>query len=166
MSEGRETITVKGAEPTPPLDRGELKARIARVLDRAMSNDRLKVDLPDGVYGEWVPDDPFEISRFKDMGFDIDREYAKSLHNVGDGSRKVADVIFMTCPREVYDIITEVRNERYYDSHGKKGDKVKAQREEKEFNTNAPLPMINESSASAATKAQIAEALNRDVKAK
>src|SRR5690242_7548495 len=46
-----------------PAQRAERKARLATILDRGFVQDRLTVELPPDVHGEWVRNDPLEIQR-------------------------------------------------------------------------------------------------------
>lgn len=108
-----------------------LKARLASILDRGMVGDRLNVELPTDTYGEWVPNDKVEIYRYQTLGFVVDKKFAsaRALHSDGtEGNSIVGDVIFMTCPKEVKELIDEIRVENY--------DKVnspKKSREEADF---------------------------------
>lgn len=116
MSQERDVINLTSKlvniRDLPPEQR---RARIATVLDRGVVGVRLSVDLPPGMYGEWVANDPESIFRMQTLGFDIDTEYAKqrALHNNGTDQSVVGDVIFMTCPQEVKDEIELVRQEKF-----------------------------------------------------
>lgn len=116
--------------------RAEIKARLAQVLDRGIVNDRLHVDLPADVHGEWVPNTKEEIYRMQTLGFDVDREYAKkrAIHNDGTDVAVIGDVIFMTCPKVVKEVIDEVRREKFEALHGVKNGK---QKEERDFENTA-----------------------------
>ena len=122
------------------LSRSEKKARIATILDRGMVGDRLNVNLPNDTYGEWVPRDNVEIYRMQSLGFEIDKEYARTraLHSDGtDGSSVVGDVIFMTCPKEVKELIEEIKRDNY--------DRVNApKRSKEEIDFEASLKKSNE----------------------
>jgi len=132
------------------LTRVEKKARIATILDRGVVGDRLNVDLPNDRYGEWVPKDNVEIYRMQALGFEIDKEYAKAraLHSDGtEGASVVGDVIFMTCHKEVKDLIEEIKRENY--------DRVNAPRRSKEeidyenlVKKTNEIPVINSSMTS------------------
>lgn len=117
--------------------RQELKAKLVTVLDRGLVIDRLHVPLPADVYGEWFPNDKVEIYRAQSMGFEIDTKYAKNraLHDDGTGDKAiVGDAIFMTCPREVKEIIEEIKREQYIAANSPKGGK---QKEERDFASQA-----------------------------
>lgn len=112
------------APPKPKLtdeEKATLKAKVTRVLERGLLADRLSVELPDGLYGEWVHDDPVEIDRMRTMGFEIDVEYAtkNALHTDGTGKAKVGDTVFMIANTEVKSVIDEARHELYERNHGK-----------------------------------------------
>jgi hypothetical protein len=117
------------APPSVKLDaeaKAALKAKVTRVLERGLLADRLTVELPDDMYGEWVYNDPVEIDRMSTMGFQIDTKYSvnSSLHGQG----KVGDTIFMVASRDVKEVIDEARSELYERTHGKYNKK-----EESEF---------------------------------
>lgn len=129
MSEAR----IKAAE------RGELKAKLAQILDRGIIQDRLQVALPPDLYGEWVRNDPLEIMRMKGLGFQIDDKYAtdRSIHSDGTSANVVGDVIFMTCDMLRHEVIEEIRHEQKLAVHMKKktksGDKNKEERDLEEI---------------------------------
>src|SRR5262245_3511703 len=139
MSKERDTLEVKtdaaiatGTPPEPTLTRDERKARLASVLDRGIVADRLKVDLPSNLHGEWVFNDPTEIFRMEALGFKIDDVHApkRALHSKGDSGSVVGDVIFMVCERETKDMIDEIRREQY----ARLNSKGPKQKEEKDYN--------------------------------
>lgn len=103
-------------------ERGELKARLAAILDRGIIQDRLHVELPEGIHGEWVRNDPLEIRRLKGLGFVIDEEYAPSraIHSDGTNSGIVGDVIHMIVPQEVKDVLDEIIHENIIRTHTKR----------------------------------------------
>ena len=142
----------------------ELEARLSRVLERGIIVDRTTVDLPEGVYGEWVCDDDPEIVRMQLMGFELDTKYAvtRSSHADGvGGTARIGDIVFMTCPQRVKDTIEKVRKRIYDRANPRKG----SQKEERDFaqsmagikETN--LPVTDESIQSAAGEAEIIAAL-------
>lgn len=148
------------------LDRAGKKARLATVLDRGMTADRLNVELPPNLYGEWIPADDNEIVRMQGMGFALDHEYApkRALHGGGTGESRVGDVVFMTCPRETKELIDEIRHEKYIETHGRPGDVVKNQREEKELAASMKgtegITGVTESSTAHANAAALREAIS------
>lgn len=142
----------------------EKRARFARVLERGFINDRLNVELPPHLHGEWVLDDPVAIDRARALGFDIDKEYAtkRGLHSSGDGAAKVGDVIFMVQSMEDHMLMEEIRQKRFEDMHGKPG--KPSQKEEREYaasvKAKAPeVPIIDESRAREARKDELEAAL-------
>jgi hypothetical protein len=141
------------------------KAKIARVLDRGFINERLEVELPPELHGEWVRDDSIEIDRMRALGFEVDKQYAtkRSLHSGGDATAKVGDVIFMVCSKEDYMLQEEVRRERFEQMHGKPGKRDK-QLEERAFEgqvkTETPeVPVIDDSHAREAEASDIRAAV-------
>lgn len=126
--------------------RADKKARMVSVLERGLVADRSTVELPDNLYGEWVPNDKIEILRMQSFGFQIDKEYARqrALHEdsslAGDGASIIADTIFMTCDRENKEIIDEVRAEQYAATHRPRGGKQKEERDLEEEVRSQGLP--------------------------
>lgn len=165
LAEAKEAEPTMGAVPNKEV----IRAKIARILERGIINERLQVLLPSDVHGEWVPDDATEITRMKDMGFEIDTQYAKNrvLHAGGDGALRTGDVVFMVCPKYVKDIIDEVKHTRYMETHfPKKNAKGKtSQGEESAFQSqvagNLDMPVIEESTTHRVTKSEIEAALAR-----
>lgn len=161
----RDVLTVGDqthVEPTPvEEDRATKKARLAKVLDRGLSADRLSVPLPSHLHGEWVPNDQTAIYEKEALGFQIDSEYApkRALHSKGGQNMSiVGDCIFMVCSKENKELIDEIRHEQYL----KLNRKGKVQKEEKDFNTQASnigLEPISEGSINEARKAELEEVL-------
>lgn len=148
--------------------RADKKARFARVLERGMVADRLAVEnLPENLYGEWVPNDKAEIFRMQVLGFKVDDKYAidRALHDKGDNQSIVGDCVFMICEREDKDIIDEIRREKFQALNGKPGAVTKAQGEEKEFTGQTRGlnigPVVEESTQRQARKADLESALAR-----
>lgn len=139
--------------------RNERKAKLVSVLDRSVAGDRLRVDLPDNVYGEWFPNDKLEIYRAEAMGFKVDEEFAckRALHDDGTGSKSiVGDVIFMTCPRETKELIDEIRKEQYEAINSPRGGR---QKEERDFANNSELPTQMKSRVDSVNVEQIRAAI-------
>jgi hypothetical protein len=166
MSEQREVEITIGSPEFNKLPKAERKARLARVLSRSTGLDHLNVELPAGVYGEWVHNDPVSIHSKRLLGFEIDTTYARqnALHSGEEGPVRVADVIFMTCPQEVYDLKREIDAENYEKFHGKNvGGNIKSQAEEVNFTgkqSEVGLPLIQESITSNVNADQLQAALN------
>jgi hypothetical protein len=125
--------------PMTPEQRAKRKAMLVQAFDRGIVHDRLFVKLPPHLHGEWARNDPLEIDRLKTLGFEIDETYAqrRGIHSDGTGAAIVGDVIFMTCPKEVKELIDEVRLEKFIAINGKPGDKRAKSKEEREFETNS-----------------------------
>lgn len=172
MSEDRkvESTVIKTPENVASVDfndlpRTEKKARLASVLERGLTSDRLNVSLPDNLYGEWCPNDQMEIARYETMGFEIDTKYApkRALHGSGSGEARVGDVVFMTTNRETHELIEEIRREQFEAQHGKPNSKI--QREEREFKAGASaegVKTITESVASTANYDALKQALSNN----
>jgi len=129
----------KIAERIKKAERGELRSKLASILDRGIVQDRLLVELPEDLHGEWVRNDPLEIRRLETLGFRIDNEYAvkRAIHSDGTSSAIVGDVIHMICPKEVKDVISEIRIERMVREHaGKRTGKSNVNKEERELLTD------------------------------
>lgn len=157
----RDVIKVgEGTETTAVETREAKKARLARVLDRGLSADRLHVDLPPHLHGEWVFNDQIAIFEKEALGFKIDTEYApkRALHSKGDGMSIVGDCVFMICSKEDKELIDEIRRDQYM----KLNRKGKTQKEESDFNSQTGklgLETISEGSVNEARKAELEEAL-------
>lgn len=120
-------------------EKGELRAKLADILSRGIVQDRLTVDLPDDLHGEWVRNDPLEIRRLESLGFKVDDTYATSraIHSDGTNSAIVGDVIHMICPKQVKEIIDEINHEAIINQHSKKKVKNKSlNTEDVEFLSN------------------------------
>ena len=143
----------KAASASDQITEGEkrkaLKARVAEVLDRGVIGDRLHVDVPAGMHGEWVHKD--DVTKKKALGFQVaPRDFApdKALHDAGDNSLRVGDVVFMTCAMETKEVIDEVKKERFNAVHApKKGGK---QKEEADFEQQ--VDVITQPSANSTVK--------------
>lgn len=164
MSKERETINVGPQDKVPTMTeeetRAQKKARLAQVLDRGIVGDRLKVDLPPGVHGEWIFNDQTEIMRMEALGFQIDTEYApkRALHSKGDGASYVGDVVFMTCPMEDKILIDEIKREQYMRLN-RKGPVQKEERDFDNLTRKEGLDTLKEGSVNEARKAEIEQAL-------
>lgn len=146
--------------------REEKKARLARIQDRGLANQRLDVELPSHLYGEWVPNDKLEIYRMQSLGFVIDDKYAvkRALHDQGDGRSVVGDAVFMVSSMEDHQLLEEIRRENYNTVNGSPNDPKSLQREEKEFaseNRRIGMPIVEESRHRRARKTELEAALKR-----
>jgi hypothetical protein len=109
-----ETIARKRIEEYMALPPDQRKARVAAVFDRGLVHDRLKVDLPPDLHGEWVRSDPFEVDRMRTLGYWLDNTYStkRAIHSDGTSANKVADVVFMVTLKDNKKLIDQVRLER------------------------------------------------------
>lgn len=127
----------------------QLEAEVATILDRGHVNVRLAVNLPENLHGEWVPKDAASIAEMEAKGFEIDKKYAagNALHSDGDGKPIVGDVVYMTCPKRLYQAVERVRARKFEEQHGTKK-KEKVTQEEKGYanEDHGPIKPINESS--------------------
>lgn len=133
------------------LDVGNIEAKVISILDRGILHDRLHVELPPGIHGEWVRNDPLEIDRLQAIGFRDGTPFVdqRILHH--DGQRgTIGDVTYMVCPQQVYDLIEKARHEKLIRDNGKPGDVGRKTREELEFEAN------NERSTSGVIKSETA----------
>ena len=136
----------KSTLPTEEL-RKEFRAKMAGVVSRGWTLDRLTVQLPDDKYGEWISDDPVAIAEAQSLGFEIDKEYAtkNKLHSNAAGEAKVGDVVFMTMPKwmkEEIDILKVAEQEKF---HGMRGKGKPAEETQYAANISKETPIINES---------------------
>lgn len=144
--------------------RADKKARFVRVLERGFTIDRMHVDLPPDLHGEWVPVD--QQDRWLVLGFEIDKTHAPKtqLHGHADGAAHIGDTIFMTCSKEDYELMQEIKHEMFIQMHGSPDDKRRlAQKEEQEFKTvvegTVGLPVIDEGVERQADRSTIKDAL-------
>lgn len=144
------------------LTKSELKARLAVILDRGLVNDRLSVDLPSDVYGEWVPNDKVEIYRYEALGFEVDRKYARAraLHNSGtEGDSIVGDVVFMTCPMAIKEVIEEIKRENYDKVNAPKKSKEETDFEAQARDRTSVTPPVVRSSTASVNEVEIKNAI-------
>lgn len=150
--------------------RAEHKSRFSRVLERGMIADRLQVDLPPSLWGEWVPRDKQSVYEKELLGFKVDTEYARkrALHDQGTGESIVGDCVFMIQDIEDHNLLEEIRRENFEAANGKPGGTARLQGEEKEFVASSRtlgLPTIEESAAKLARKAELETALRKNAEA-
>lgn len=158
------------SEPAPetkkvmtPEERAQRKARLAVLLDRGIVSDRLTVQLPPEIHGEWNRNDPLEIQRLRTLGFEVDTKYApaRALHNDGTGSAVVGDVVFMTTSRENKELIDEIRHEQFLASNSPRKAREEKQFEEKTGQgTGGMIPTFTDSVQKSVRKEEILAALN------
>lgn len=143
MSTEREINTASGLGKTFSVDDinklsdEQLTQHVASVLDRGLTEVRLKVDLPSDTHGEWVHNDPQSVYEKQLLGFSIDDKYAvkHALHtDGGSGKAVLGDVVHMICPMRLKDAVDRKRAYDYMARHGKKNaGTIKEQTEEREF---------------------------------
>jgi hypothetical protein len=156
MSAQRDEIRVVAPLPLKPTPEqvAERKRYIVTQYDRGILHDRLQVDLPDDVYGEWTRKDGFEIDAMVAKGFTRGDEYvkARALHHDG-ATPGIADVVFMVTPKWNKELLDQVRAEKYVEQYGKKGEAIK--REDRDFAAAARAagikPTLNSSESSIGT---------------
>ena len=124
----------------------EFKAKVAGVASRGFMIDRLSVQLPADMYGEWVPDDEVSIAGARALGFEIDKEFAtrNKLHTNAAGEAKIGDAVFMTIPRYQKEVLDELAEEERIRFHGIRGAKP-AEETQYAKNISKETPIINES---------------------
>lgn len=144
----------------------EQVAKVATILDRGILHDRLKVDLPPDIHGEWARNDPLEISRMQTLGFWVDNTYAtkRQIHSDGSSSNVIGDVIHMCTLKSNKEMIDKVRMEQVRRQNMSRKQK---QKEEDEFAsdvaraTGEVIPTFVESSTRTATASDVRAALAR-----
>ena len=161
MPQERDEITIGDVPLDPALIRKEKKARLASVLERGMIGDRLAVPLPSELVGQWCPNNKLDIYRMQGLGFEIDTVHAKnrSLHDGGDGAAVVGDVIFMTTPKENYELIQEVNKELMDAAHNPR--KQKEDSETTSLIDKIGMPTVNTSRTDSVSSRQIAATLTQ-----
>lgn len=117
--EQKEAFSAKVAAWGEKMKADYKKHRLARVLDRGFTIDRLTVDLPPHLWGEWIPNTPHDRARASLLGFTEDKDFAinRSLHDGGDGSATVGDVTFMVQPMWKHEALLEEKARIYYETH-------------------------------------------------
>lgn len=170
QGEKQQVIFDEHKEKMTPEQRSKRKAMLVQAFDRGIIHDRLKVDLPPHIHGEWVRNDPMEIDRLRSLGFEVDLEFAsrRNLHSDGTGAAIVGDVVHMICPKELKELIDEVRMDKFMAVNGKPGDRKAKTKEEKEFMANTvrdsggDVPAFVESETTTRfTKADVEAALSQ-----
>lgn len=161
MAERELEINLTDSTDVRAESRSDRKARLASVLERGIIADRLMVELPEGVHGEWVPNVTQEILRMQALGFQIDETYAtkRALHSDGTGKAIIGDTIFMTCSAETKQIIDEIAREKFEKIHGNPKNRGRSQAEESEYteaNRRLGIPVLNESRVNVADGNDIA----------
>lgn len=141
--------------------REQFRAKLAQVLDRTLTIDRLKVDLPEDLTGGWCATDSLSIAQWELRGYQIDTQYAtkNSLNDTADGRARIADVVHMIRPKWMKEEEDKMIQKRYVETHLR--DRRK-QKEESDFiadNARIGMPPILQSQAETVTGTQIEESL-------
>lgn len=95
--------------------RDEHKARLAQILDRGITNEKLNVEFleADGLVGCWVRENDGDIAKYHALGFEIyEDEEQKGLHGTADNRRRVGDVILMFTSIDNWNILQEINEDR------------------------------------------------------
>lgn len=118
----RETVKVVKSGQTPMTPKQALakaaeldkeKARIAEVLSMGVVTDMIRVkDARDDRRYAWVRENDGDIQKFQLLGYEVETQAGEGEHATGDDRRRVGDVILMSCARERYELIEEVRSEQ------------------------------------------------------
>lgn len=158
MAQERSVIDL--SKKNTPIDddkRKEFRAKAAKILSRVVVADRLAVDLPSDVHGEWIRDEPTAIAEAQALGFELDSTYAikNKLHTDASGKAKIGDTIFMTMPKWQKEEIDKIKQEQYNRHHGVRGSKP-AEELNYEANLSSATPVINESKTSNVSLSTIA----------
>jgi hypothetical protein len=147
-----------------PEELKEYKAKIAQVLDRSLTVDRLRVDIPGHLKSFWCSNDPLSIAQAELRGFKVDTEFAlrNGLSSSEDGKARIADVIHMVRPKWMEDEERKVIAQRYVENHltDRKLNKTQ-QKEEREFVAANELPSIVNSKAENVSGDVIEESLKK-----
>src|ERR1035437_3762599 len=115
------------------------RARVAEIYSRSVTEDRLNVQLPPDLHGEWVLNSELEIARKRGLGFVIDDQFAtaNAMHNDGTGKPVIGDVVYMITTTENKKMLDDIARDAYFEMHGSRADKEKKQKEEKDFLANS-----------------------------
>ena len=106
-------IDTKDTTVAEAMTKAQRKTKLVQVLDRGMVSDRLVVRDPDpDKHYEWCRDTEIDIDRWKSLGFEVEMDKGEGLHGKGDGRKVVGDAILMSCPRENFEVLGELKDER------------------------------------------------------
>lgn len=155
MGDSRPVIDLTKKASAPSEDEVKsFKAQVAKMVSRGVVMDRLTIDLPNDVHGEWIRDDAVSIAEAKAVGFAPDDKYGidSSLHTDATGKiTKVGDAVFMTMPKWKKEVIDQVKKQEMERHHGiRNGKQVGKPSEESQYESNLKagmpdIPVINES---------------------
>ena len=106
-------INTKDTTVAEAMTKAQRKAKLAQVLDRGMVSDRLVVkDADPRKHYEWCRDTEIDIDRWRSLGFEVEQEKGEGLHGKGDSRRVVGDAVLMSCSKENFEILEELKAER------------------------------------------------------
>jgi hypothetical protein len=103
-------IITQALAPTEE-EKREYKRRLFESADRSYLNDRLNVDLPPHLYGEWIGTDDFSQYNAQQRGFVDGTEYLSKfnkLHETSDGRSVIGDVKFMVVDKWKHEAQQEI----------------------------------------------------------
>ena len=106
-------IDTKDTTVAEAMTKAQRKAKLAQVLDRGMVSDRLVVkDADPRKHYEWCRDTEIDIDRWRSLGFEVEAERGEGLHGKGDDRRVVGDAVLMSCSKQNFEILEELKGER------------------------------------------------------
>ncbi|KKL00884.1 hypothetical protein LCGC14_2628110 [marine sediment metagenome] len=106
-------INTKDTTVAEAMTKAQRKAKLAQVLDRGMVSDRLVVkDADPRKHYEWCRDTEIDIDRWRSLGFEVEQEKGEGLHGKGDDRRVVGDAVLMSCSKQNFEILEELKAER------------------------------------------------------
>lgn len=106
-------IDTKDTTVAEAMTKAQRKTKLAQVLDRGMVSDRLVVkDADPSKHYEWCRDTEIDIDRWRSLNFEVELERGEGLHGQGDNRRVVGDAVLMSCSKENFEILEELKAER------------------------------------------------------
>ena len=143
-----ESTTIENPEPTPEEAEkivAQKKARIAQVMSRGITNEKLQLvfdsGVPEGYSGKFVRDSDGDVIRYTNLGFGFTyAEGAIGLHGRADGRIAVGDVVLMTITLEDREILKTVKMEKMLRNISAGKDEYK-RRSEKHASEGGPSPI-------------------------
>lgn len=93
-----------------PQELQAFKKRYIETADRSYMNDRLNVELPNHLYGEWVGTDSFSQFHARSKGFVDGSQFLKEnniLHQTSEGN-VFADIKFMVISKQKHEAMVEM----------------------------------------------------------
>lgn len=106
-------INTKDTTAAEAMTKAERKAKLAQVLDRGMVSERLVVkDADPRKHYEWCRNTEIDIDRWRSLNFEVELERGEGLHGQGDDRRVVGDAVLMSCSKQNFEILGELKAER------------------------------------------------------